>query len=88
MAVSDQGVGIPQAALPHLFDRFYRVRATAARARGVGLGLYITQQLVHAHQGRIAVESQLGRGSTFTVTLPRRTAAGQNKAGVSRLVPT
>ena len=76
VAVSDQGVGIPPDALPHLFDRFYRVRATAARARGLGLGLYITQQLVRAQGGRIAVESELGRGSTFTVTLPRAAAPG------------
>jgi signal transduction histidine kinase len=80
--VRDQGVGIPPDALPHLFDRFYRVRATAARARGLGLGLYITQQLVRAHGGRIAVASELGRGSTFTVTLPRATAGSSTESAV------
>jgi PAS domain-containing protein len=75
VAVIDRGAGIPPEALPHLFDRFYRVRATAGRAQGLGLGLYITDQLVRAHGGRIAVESEVGRGSTFTVTLPIVSAA-------------
>jgi signal transduction histidine kinase len=70
VSVRDQGVGIPPEALPHLFDRFYRVRATASRARGLGLGLYITQQLARAHGGDVTVTSEVGRGSTFTVTLP------------------
>jgi signal transduction histidine kinase len=69
-SVRDQGAGIPPDALPHLFDRFYRVRATANRARGLGLGLYITQQLVRAQGGRITVQSEVGKGSTFTVALP------------------
>jgi PAS domain S-box-containing protein len=70
ISVRDQGVGIPAEALPRLFDRFYRVSATAGQAQGLGLGLYITHQLVRAHGGRITVESEVGRGSTFTVTLP------------------
>ncbi len=69
--VEDQGTGIAPEALPHLFDRFYRVRATAGTAQGFGLGLYITRQLVEAMDGTIAVQSVVGRGSTFTVTLPR-----------------
>ena len=70
VAVADRGAGIPAEALPRLFERFYRVQATAARARGLGLGLYITQQLVMAMGGRIEVESEVGQGSTFTVYLP------------------
>ena len=70
ISVRDQGVGIPAEALPRLFDRFYRVSATAGQAQGLGLGLYITNQLVRAHGGRVTVESEVGRGSTFTVTLP------------------
>ena len=70
VAVIDRGVGIPPEALPHLFSRFYRVAATAERTQGLGLGLYITRRIVEAHGGRIDVESELGRGSTFTVTLP------------------
>ena len=70
IVIRDQGVGIPAEALPRLFDRFYRVAATAEQAQGLGLGLYITHQLVRAHGGRITVESEVGRGSTFTVRLP------------------
>ena len=70
IAVVDQGTGIPAGALPRLFDRFYRVAATAGRARGPGLGLDVSRRVVEAHGGRIAVASEVGRGSTFTVSLP------------------
>ena len=70
MAVIDHGVGIPPEALPHLFDRFFRAEGAAARAQGLGLGLYITRRIVEGHGGTIGVESELGRGSTFTVVLP------------------
>ncbi len=67
--VSDQGRGIPTEDMPHLFERFYR--ATEVRkAEGIGLGLYITRVLVEAHGGRIWVESEVGKGSTFYFTLP------------------
>jgi len=68
VAVSDQGRGIAPADLPHLFERFYR--AGERRAEGVGLGLYITTLLVEAHGGRLWVESEVGKGSTFFFTLP------------------
>jgi signal transduction histidine kinase len=71
--VIDAGVGIPPEALPHLFDRFYRVEATATSAPGVGLGLYITRRIVEAHGGTIEVASTPGSGSTFTVRLPLAT---------------
>lgn len=70
VAVVDHGPGIAPEALPHLFDRFYRAESGARQATGLGLGLYITRRIVEAHGGRIAVESRLGEGSTFTVTLP------------------
>lgn len=70
VAITDHGSGIPADALPLLFDRFYRVRETAAKARGLGLGLYITRRLVEAHHGTVEVESEVGRGSSFVVTLP------------------
>lgn len=70
VSVVDHGVGIPAGALPHLFSRFYRVAATAEGAKGLGLGLYISRELVEAHGGRISVESEPGVGSTFTVSLP------------------
>ena len=71
VSVEDQGVGIASAALPHLFERFYRAPATAGEVPGLGLGLHVTKALVEAHGGSMQVESLLGRGSVFTFTLPR-----------------
>ena len=69
------GPGIPAAHLSKLFDRFYRLdRDRSRRTGGSGLGLAIARSLVHAHGGRITVDSQVGRGSTFTVVLPRAAA--------------
>ena len=69
--VVDTGVGIDADELPRVFDRFYRgSRANEARGSGSGLGLAIVRSIVDMHGGRIAVESQVGSGSTFTVTLP------------------
>jgi PAS domain S-box-containing protein len=70
VAVQDHGVGIPAHALPHLFDRFYRVKSTARSTEGLGLGLYITSLLVGAHGGRIWVESAPGEGTTIKFSLP------------------
>lgn len=69
-SVADQGVGIPEEELSHLFERYFRARDTRRRKEGLGLGLYITKGLVEAHGGRIWVESKLGKGSTFSFTLP------------------
>ncbi|MDQ4078101.1 MAG: ATP-binding protein [Chloroflexota bacterium] len=71
VAVVDQGIGIAPEAQAHLFERFYRT--TDARAHnegGLGLGLYISKTIVEHHGGRIWVESQVGKGSTFTFSLP------------------
>jgi len=69
--VVDTGIGIPAEALPHIFDRFYRVdRARSRRAGGTGLGLSIARTLVENMHGRIEVESGVGQGSTFRVVLP------------------
>ncbi len=68
-SVADRGIGIPADDIPHIFDRFFRAR-TGKKAEGLGLGLYITRMLVEAHGGRIWVESEVGKGSTFYFTLP------------------
>jgi signal transduction histidine kinase len=76
VSVSDRGVGIPSAELRRLLQRFSRTEAaTAGRARG--LGLYISRALVEAHGGRIWAVSEVGRGSTFTFTLPYMAQAEQ-----------
>jgi signal transduction histidine kinase len=62
------GPGISAEDLPHVFDRFWQARRRASQ--GVGLGLPIAKGIIEAHHGRIWVESMLGRGSTFTFTLP------------------
>ncbi len=68
VSVSDTGSGIAPEALPHIFDRFWQARATP-RA-GSGLGLAIARGIIEAHGGRIWVESELGKGSTFSFSLP------------------
>ncbi len=71
LEVADDGPGIPPEALPHLFERFYRVDPARSREQGgSGLGLAITRWIVEAHGGAIRAESRLEVGSTFTVTLP------------------
>lgn len=70
LTVSDTGVGIPQQHLPRLFERLFRTESAGQRADGTGLGLAIVKRIVDAHGGTVEVRSQLGVGSTFTVTLP------------------
>jgi signal transduction histidine kinase/DNA-binding response OmpR family regulator len=71
VTVSDQGMGIPAQALPHIFERFYRADNIDPRqVSGIGIGLSVVREIVELHGGRIAVESQEGQGSTFTVYLP------------------
>jgi signal transduction histidine kinase len=71
VAVADTGVGIPAEDLARLFDKYEQARSRATRSeKGTGLGLYITKQLVELHDGQISVNSEVGKGSTFTVTLP------------------
>jgi two-component system phosphate regulon sensor histidine kinase PhoR len=69
--VSDTGQGIPAGELPRVFERFYRVdKARARQTGGTGLGLAIVRHVAEAHGGTVRVDSELGQGSTFTVTLP------------------
>jgi len=70
IGVSDTGMGIPPEDLPHIFERFYRVGATALKVPGTGLGLAIVKKIVDMHGGSIEVHSRLGEGTTFTVLLP------------------
>ena len=72
LSVSDTGCGIPENILPHIFDPFF---TTKEEGKGTGLGLAIAAQVVEEHHGSIHVDSQVGKGSEFTVSLPRRTEA-------------
>lgn len=71
LAVQDTGRGIPAESLPHIFERFYRVPEREGRGGGTGLGLAIAKRIVENHQGEVLVESTPGKGSTFTISLPR-----------------
>jgi heavy metal sensor kinase len=69
--ISDTGIGIPPEHLPHIFERFYRVDKARSRADGgVGLGMAIAKYIADSHGGKIEVESQLGKGTTFYITIP------------------
>jgi signal transduction histidine kinase/FixJ family two-component response regulator len=70
-SVSDEGPGIPQDAIPQLFNRFYRANNTGNRkVSGIGLGLYVVKEIVSLHAGTIEVQSEEGKGSVFSVKLP------------------
>jgi signal transduction histidine kinase len=76
ITVADTGAGISSAQLPHIFDKFYQADNQAqAATKGTGLGLAIAKEIVEAHGGRTTVESQVGEGTTFVVTLPVQSAA-------------
>jgi signal transduction histidine kinase len=68
ISVEDTGVGIPPDVLPHVFDRFYRAQREGRK--GVGLGLSIARWIADAHDGHLSVESAVGEGTTFTISLP------------------
>ncbi len=77
ISVADTGAGIPSEDLPYVFERFYRVDHSRLRATGgAGLGLTIAKRLVEAHGGTIGVESEVGKGSRFIFTLPKKAPAG------------
>ena len=83
IAVTDQGIGIAEADVERIFERFYRVDPARSRATGgTGLGLAIVKNIVTNHLGTVAVRSTVGAGSTFTIRLPRvHAGAGQSAPG-------
>jgi signal transduction histidine kinase len=75
LSVADRGEGIPASDLPHIFERFRRGRNVEGRIPGTGIGLAGVQSMVELHQGTIAVDTQVGVGTTFTIRLPLEAAA-------------
>lgn len=73
ITIQDTGVGIPEESIPHLFEKFYRVREHEGKAGGTGLGLSISKQIIQGHNGRIEVKSKMGVGTSFTIYIPRTT---------------
>jgi signal transduction histidine kinase len=72
LVIKDSGIGIPAESVPKIFDRFYRVDKSRSRAAGgVGLGLSIVRAIVETHKGKIDVASELNKGTTFTILLPK-----------------
>src|SRR5262249_46296400 len=75
LIVADTGVGIPEADLPRMFERFHRVRDTRARTyEGTGIGLALVQELARLHGGAVSVASREGHGATFTVSIRKGSA--------------
>jgi PAS domain S-box-containing protein len=70
--VHDHGLGIPREQREKIFERFYRATGPKQKAPGLGIGLYIVAEIIKRHGGAISVESEVGKGSTFTVTLPTK----------------
>lgn len=89
--IKDTGIGIPDEDIPHLFQKFYRIDNSMTRSvGGTGLGLFISKKIVELYNGRIWVESQVGKGSTFFLNLPRLTteqALKMQKTEASTLSP-
>jgi PAS domain S-box-containing protein len=77
VSVTDEGVGIPAEVLPRIFDRFTQADMSTTRSySGFGMGLFIVRQIVEAHGGEVTVESEPGKGSTFTIRIPIAGPAG------------
>ncbi|CAN5857669.1 hypothetical protein BH11BAC4_BH11BAC4_25880 [soil metagenome] len=70
VSIRDWGIGIDQLHLEKIFNRFYRVQATQNKTQGLGVGLYLAQEVIEAHSGKIWLESELGKGSVFHISFP------------------
>lgn len=91
LKIADTGLGIAPADQPYIFDKFYRADDIAARFEGTGLGLSIVKSVVERHHGRIWVDSEVGKGTTFTIVLPtvhHAKAIADAPAKVSNGAPT
>ena len=87
VSVRDNGAGISASHLPHIFDKFFQADNQAqAATKGTGLGLAIAREIVEAHGGKITVESRVGQGTTFVVTLPVEAPGAKRRRG--QLTPT
>ena len=75
--VEDEGIGMDEGQLVHVFDRFYRADSSDTAVQGVGLGMSIVRNIVLAHRGDIQIESQLGRGTRVMISLPKSPSEGQ-----------
>jgi len=82
--ISDTGMGIPKDELPKIFDRFYRVKRPGKEIQGTGLGLAIVHNILILHGGRIEVESEIDRGTTFTVFLPLKAQSQETKLSTEK----
>lgn len=82
--IADTGVGIATDELPHIFEKFYRARNVLDSFEGTGLGLSIVKSVIERHDGRIWVNSQVGRGTVFSIVLPLQSANGDKPHAVSK----
>jgi len=82
LAIEDHGIGMPSSVVGNLFQKFYRSHRSRETVAGTGIGLYISKAIVESHGGTIAVRSEEGRGSVFTVSIPTfQSVADKLKAG-------
>lgn len=84
--VSDEGMGIPASDIPHLFERFYRAsNADPLHINGLGIGLYVSNEIILQHEGRIQILSEEGRGSRFSIHLPLQNESTTVSKGIPAL---
>jgi signal transduction histidine kinase len=88
VSVADTGVGIAADDVPFVFDAFYRGKVGPDAEAGCGLGLALTRRIIVAHHGTISVESEIGKGTTFTVRLPVHTTESISPPGEAPAAPS